>query len=513
MYESLEDLLAPGLTAEGFTCARDRLNCTVPSMLPSFNASMTMSALRDMCAPAARTKLVHARGEGAKQFLYQIVSAKEADDITRQFIGFRSAGAYWEFFTQWAFCQLLPDGQQTSLLEVGPDDPARFARKWVMDIDAPREALEQFGYLTDALQMATDAGVQLFLNTQVITFTKSVIESLGDIGFFGEKREACRFAITTRHRFTEDMRIQKLSWHITLLALAPYPAWRAAMRHVEHCCFPAWVAHAQKSRSAPLTNAQLRSPWCAAVFYDFCISANSKGQYIQTLYSTKVPVTVKQPHAFVFHGMFAPDGQRAKYPFLDDFRAQFLATSIAMPDPWSVRGVPVLSLTAPSPSTKRPREHHQPQACALKMDGHAAQLPDTPWLTDLVVHASGDTVLTAKSDDQYLSAGIRDAIRNGNLQTICYFHVANIPCCWRTLVHESQVRRHANNRNGLIYCGRDTDSKSLIVFAACFSEKCRPHEENRGFTWVELQSKHRALLRKTATKQAAVTNGERGLLL
>jgi hypothetical protein len=77
---------------------------------------------------------------------------------------------------------------------------------------------------------------------------------------------------------------------------------------------------------------------------------------MQVLGSEKVPSTGVR---FVFAGMYRGDGTAVA---VDDERLQFLATSLAAPDPWSVRADPDWRPVKPSPR-KCVQKRSRPDPC------------------------------------------------------------------------------------------------------------------------------------------------------
>lgn len=121
----------------------------------------------------------------------------------------------------------------------------------------------------------------------------------GFLLFSGFTRSGCSFALKTRHQ-KEGNGYRKLSWHVTLLAFAPYSEWRQAMLHTERMGYSVEIKKLLRHKQAYLAGSSAipdgvnmqallaGNPWIAALLADSHILANSKGQYLQTLCSEKV---------------------------------------------------------------------------------------------------------------------------------------------------------------------------------------------------------------------------------
>ena len=81
----------------------------------------------------------------------------------------------------------------------------------------------------------------------------------------------CYFAIKSRHKTKQGMPgYSMLSWHMTLLAMAPYDDWRRAMQHIEAHVYPK-----QQKREASHTHMQI------SLLSDLHITRNSKVFFFQ----------------------------------------------------------------------------------------------------------------------------------------------------------------------------------------------------------------------------------------
>lgn len=118
-----------------------------------------------------------------------------------------------------------------------------------------------------------------------------------------------------------------------------------------------------------------------------------QGQLMQVLGSEKVPSTGVR---FVFAGMYRGDGTAVA---VDDERLQFLATSLAAPDPWSARADPDWRPVKPSP-----RKCVSGQKRSRPDPGGPVALPDG-WMRKLL--AGPETRLVMEDDIRFLpSAGL-----------------------------------------------------------------------------------------------------------
>jgi hypothetical protein len=127
------------------------------------------------------------------------------------------------------------------------------------------------------------------LHAAVVRLGSSISLFLESLGF---TRTACYFALKSRHQ-REGEGYKKLSWHVTLLAFAPYSEWRAIMQHLESHGYSQEIRTLLKEKQTPNPLAvsallQNKDKWIAALLTDAHILANSKGQYLQTLHSEKV---------------------------------------------------------------------------------------------------------------------------------------------------------------------------------------------------------------------------------
>jgi len=111
----------------------------------------------------------------------------------------------------------------------------------------------------------------LKLQKQVIAFGSQVSHALHTACHF--LKAPCYFAIKSRHKTKEGIPgYSMLSWHMTLLAMAPYDDWRMAMQHIEAHVYP---KQQQKQQADGQMHISLLSDMHitrnSKVFYSFCL--------------------------------------------------------------------------------------------------------------------------------------------------------------------------------------------------------------------------------------------------
>ena len=156
------------------------------------------------------------------------------EGVRHLFASFGVADEAIAFMSGWYSAQNLSAGVNSScLMECGPGDDSQ-NRKWVLDIDGSMKDLGLFGLL-DATGVCTDLDRER-LHASVLALGSNMAQAFVDMGFASSM---CHFAVKTRHRKGVNVgEYRKLSWHVTLLLLAPYTRWRDAILQVERSFFP-----------------------------------------------------------------------------------------------------------------------------------------------------------------------------------------------------------------------------------------------------------------------------------
>jgi hypothetical protein len=151
----------------------------------------------------------------------------------------------------------------------------------------------------------------------------------------------CYFALKSRHKTKEGVPgYSMLSWHLTLLAMAPYDEWRRAMQHIEKHVYPKQQQNdGGQMRISLLSDAHITrnskvcspSPSYDRGMYPHYIHA--QGQFIQTLLSEKVEAGVPATgRRFALDGIFTPHGVRIPMTRFPEREAiAFMATSMMLP--------------------------------------------------------------------------------------------------------------------------------------------------------------------------------------
>jgi hypothetical protein len=218
--------------------------------------------------------------------------------------------------------------EATCLMECGPPDDT-MCRKWIIDIDAAYNELKDFGLLEDSTLCSDQDKINI--KNAVISLGTSISCFLQKVGF---TRTACHFALKSRHQKGERG-FKKLSWHLTLLALAPYSYWREAMQYTEKFGYSSQVKKLIKQKGGNGGELLKTDGWVAALLADSHILANSKGQYLQTLHSEKVEAGVTATgKRFHFDGLYNHKGEMQREFFEretpDRQLMEYIATSLSM---------------------------------------------------------------------------------------------------------------------------------------------------------------------------------------
>ena len=387
------------------------------------------------------------------------------------------------FFHRWSMAQNVSIGKEAlCLMECGPSDNTT-CRKWIIDIDAAYKDLKEIGLLEDE-SLCSEAD-KINLQNSVISLGSSISQFLQRVGF---TRSACHFALKSRHQVLPEG-YKKLSWHLTLLVLAPYPEWQQAMRYTERVGYSKEVKTLIKQKGP--AGALKTDKWIAAVLADSHILANSKGQYLQTLHSEKVEAGVNATgKRFQFDGVYNHLGQREESPICE--LLAYAATSLSMQDPWSVIAQKQkLSLPEDQSdeSQKRKnkrkyppsedREESKRKKTAEDQSGKKSTetyldkwelLPEI-WMRGLleITASSYLTTMPCIKEERIMPEKIFNIINSGRGKIIFYANVVHVNVCPRYLINANSIHKHHND-SAVAIC--ITDGGQNRLFVRCFSEKC-----------------------------------------
>ena len=296
---------------------------------------------------------------------------------------------------------------------------------------------------------------------------------------------------------------KKLSWHITLMAFAPYSDWRRAMRFTEIHGYSADIKTSLKQKDAYL-NGSLPSPtnydeWGVALLADSHILANSKGQYIQSLHSEKVEAgTPATGIRFKFEGVYNHNGLLHREILqLGSSEADlmaYVATSMSMQDPWSIVAEKKVFVEEEEDAVKKratKRKHSEENLASSskptgkkesKSNGSSLDnwelLPksESKWMRGLleVPGASFLTTLPCIKDEKIMPSEVFNIVNNGRGQILFYANVVHVVLCPRYLVNGNLIHRHHNDSAVAICISENVAGRGVVhrLFVRCFSEKC-----------------------------------------
>jgi len=400
------------------------------------------------------------------RYIFQYAKEGTKKQLCRRFVVFLSAWETMFFFSVWYGLQLR-HRPLTMLLECGTCDEAT-PRKWILDIDAPLDDLR-------ALVPNPDEEEGL-----VTEFAMEVSRDLHACRFL---RRPCHFAITQRH---SD---RKRSWHITLCAFAPFPRWRAAIL----------LLTSKRGKEE-----QQKGAWRLFRFVDESTVRNSKSQYMQVLGSGKVDsgggVCFKKV------GIFSGVDGRPVGPSSDDDALFFAASSMMLPDPWSITydpqaGVPLsLLLVDHSQDKKRKRpfalvtqKEKQKTPSKKKEEEASGMMSDLyhtwpeEWMRRFAEAKDGTTRLTfipSMAERKNWCPKVMDLVQNSGYEVTMYACVNNMSMCCRILKGEGRVHRHRTDANAMVFVCQPAKRRGAArMFVRCFSSKCK-HVTS---AWVEIQ--------------------------
>lgn len=243
--------------------------------------------------------------------------------IKRFFICFSRVDVCVAFYLNWIQLQREAVNSQTwtqvsTLLECGVMNNREHCQKWVVDIEAT------FQDLYDQKLIADNHGITDLetsdLHRQVILIGCAISNALKTAGIL---KEPCLFTILTRHNS------KKMSWHITMNALAPHRIWRQLMFTMEKDILKhgmEWLRMYQ--------------------FVDKAVRNNSKSQYMQTVGSSKVSQTLKTLSTdypcFQYDGIYNARGELltnlSHLSSQNDVQTvmRYVSCSMMIHDPWCI---------------------------------------------------------------------------------------------------------------------------------------------------------------------------------
>ena len=441
-------------------------------------------------------------GEQRTAYTYQLVQRGKARAVEetrasvggevarRAFLSFGNAALALNFVETWQHAQHRAfrdnrSSEATCLLECGTHDAT--LRKWVLDVDASVVELKKAGLCVDAA----------VLHEMTMAMAVAVAQALFALGFL---YRPCHFSVTTRHS------IKKMSWHITLNALASHDRWRRALNVME------------QKYDIPKLGRMYE-------FVDKGTKNNSMSQYMQMRGSTKVTLGAKADGNFFRDaGLFDGHGRSVEVVPASRYSILFYAaTSVVVHDPWSLpfvttpgeaeakallrdeetalqrkkrRGAP----SAPATASKRGKPMAQAgeeAECAMPLhrtgwDGVPAE--EATWMQALLERKDGATKLVtipSMSNPQYWCDTAVQMVNAGRGTVRLYAKVLNPVLCPKHLKASQKIYRHGSNHSMVAVVEETHPSfhnTSFRLFTRCFSEKCRvirsPHCSPCG--WVEL---------------------------
>ena len=203
-----------------------RLILREPESLPPSGAMLmqTINDMSDLVAIFGDKMSPTLTGVTRTPYTYQFVERGKArqdekratyngEVAQRVFMSFANAGLALNFVETWLHAQARTELQRaTCLLECGTHDDT--LRKWVLDVDAS---------ITELKKASMSLG-ETELHAMTMAMAVAVSMALHELGFL---HRPCHFAVTSRHT------AKKMSWHITLNALASHERWREALTALE----------------------------------------------------------------------------------------------------------------------------------------------------------------------------------------------------------------------------------------------------------------------------------------
>jgi hypothetical protein len=427
----------------------------------------------------------------------------DGEMLRRVFICFANAGLALNFVELWRHAQQLVIGRQqlekaTCLLECGTYDQT--LRKWVLDVDASILELKKDATLWPL--EVDEALIKQNLHDESMQMAQNVATVLWKMGYL---YRPCHYAVTTRHS------PKKMSWHITLCALASHETWRKALLEVE------------EKYDVAATLGKMYA------YVDKGTKNNSKSQYMQARGSTKVAAGVKADGNF-FKDVGLFDGPTpVPIPASRHSILFYAATSVVVHDPWSLpfrhlvqspsittttiskKRKPSVSVQGGQRSGKKAPSQATPIDMAIEQGMEIVPITnwdliphaESAWMRLLIERSDGSTRLTSipsMSNPQHWCWDVVTILNAGRGQVKLYAKVEFPALCPKYLKAKKQVYQHGstNGMTLMVVEERIAECKlsSFRMFARCFSEKCRhmPSPYCSG-GWIELNRADYLLVR------------------
>lgn len=246
---------------------------------------------------------------------------KDGRMLKRLFVCFSSVDSCICFFLNWFRVQQSSHGcgrfcDVMTLLECGVLNDESHYRKWIIDVDASLNDLYARRLIETCDIVSPEESVEL--HRMVLLIGSAVSRSLCKAGFL---YYPCLFTVLTRHTK------KKMSWHITMNALAPHSTWR----HVMFALDKEFSSYA--------------SDWLVMYsFVDKTTRNNSRSQYMQTMSSSKITEAIGDRDSYLlfeFCGIFNADAKLVtKFDMILDADLacvmKYVSSSMMIRDPWSV---------------------------------------------------------------------------------------------------------------------------------------------------------------------------------
>ena len=188
---------------------------TLPELLSRFSKQLFFKMKK------ARESILAPSEACCPNITFLLVHASSSSKLQYRFFSARTPALALDFYKMWVATQRseIPR-RHTTLMECGPGNAACL-RKWAIDLDGDMQSLRAYGFLRDGQTCTPDDKSEI--EAMVKQYAVEMCVSLRDIGF---TEETCHFCIKTRHQEN------KLSFHITLMIMAAYDAFRAAILQV-----------------------------------------------------------------------------------------------------------------------------------------------------------------------------------------------------------------------------------------------------------------------------------------
>jgi hypothetical protein len=385
--------------------------------------------------------------------------------LKRMFVCLPNAAQCLHFFMNWMQVQqsAIEDKRLyeiSTLMECGILDEEKCVRKWIVDIDASLKDLHAKGLIAH-VDKASDEEVSC-LHGKVLEYASSLSLYLYSKRF--TSRPTC-YTVLTRH---SDV---KLSWHVTLNALATHEVWRTML------------AGAENNVKNDISN-----------FVDKSTLNNSKSQYMQTYYSTKIKETpIERPTFFVYDGVYDYRSEK-----LTDFNnmstnccqvMRYATSSMMIQDPWCVRCMCVLPM---KPTSLKMPKHNQVKATTrfVEAPGLWDQLPSSQlWMKEFIETVDSKlSFIPSMRHDHNMCKSVLQLLAKKQCEILVHAYVHETRLCPRIFKACGRVHVHSNNRKCVVTCIRLWNSacpsaSEYRMFIYCLSSKCK---KCAGDGWTEI---------------------------